>query len=103
MGLLIKEKKIADSILKLRAGITKAVSHRKMSNDELPQKIINLRRDILNCPYHNFGDLTPCEDYFCKSKKDNSKNIVSLLKSRGLLYRYWIFSKPYLILQKFAL
>ncbi|GBM84422.1 hypothetical protein AVEN_102063-1, partial [Araneus ventricosus] len=80
-------KRIANNVLKLRTGITKAILYRKMSKDALPLKITNLRSDILNCPFHYFGDHTRCDEYFCKTKQDNSKNEVPVMKSSGLLYK----------------
>ena len=80
-------KKIANCIIKLRSGVVKAISYRKESTEELPQKILKLRSDILNCPCHYFGDHTRCDENFCKSKQDTSKNDIPKLKSSGLFFK----------------
>lgn len=80
-------KRIGDKILKLRFGINCAIRFRKQEPQPLQKQIKNLRRDILNAPYHIFGQHDNCDPYYCQGKKTNEKNEVPRLLKCGLFYR----------------
>lgn len=47
--------------------------------------IPELRKDILNSPYHIFGQHTNCNSYFCKRQKLGELNLVSEVTKCGLM------------------
>lgn len=77
---------IGGSVLRLRFGISKAVDHHRENNGS----ILELQKDILNAPYHVFGEHSKCSSYFCELKKNeeknkkNEKNHVPDLRKYGL-------------------
>ncbi|GBM75082.1 hypothetical protein AVEN_197442-1 [Araneus ventricosus] len=63
-----------------------AIKYRKEEQTKTENdKIISLRQDIMNVPFHVFGSYENCEPYFCRDRKD--KNYITVLKNSGLLYR----------------
>ena len=78
-------KKIGSSILRIRSGVNSAIRFRKNSTESPEEKIKNLRKDIMNAPYHVFGEHENCDKYFC-TETGNSMSSVTLLKESGLFY-----------------
>lgn len=76
-------KLIENKIRRLRTAITKAVKYRKNQNIIRNEKIIALRKDLLNAPYHVFGSHDDCASYFCDKTKIE-KNYVPQLQTSGL-------------------
>ncbi|KAL4153150.1 hypothetical protein QTP88_000983 [Uroleucon formosanum] len=48
------------------------------------EKVILLKKDILNSSFHVFGSHSECSSYFCSSPKDNEIDLVPQMKSCGL-------------------
>lgn len=68
-------------MMRLRYAIVKASNYRKNQN------VSELREDILNSPYHVFGQHEKCEKYFCTGAKGNEKNDVPQLKDSGIFFK----------------
>lgn len=66
---------ISSNKLRLRKAVVGAANYRMQSTSALDQKIINLRKDLLNGPKHVFGEHKDCLPYFCKFKIDPSKTL----------------------------
>jgi hypothetical protein len=47
--------------------------------------ILDLRKDILNSPYHIFGQHENCDSYFCKGQKSGELNLVFEVTKCGLM------------------
>lgn len=82
-------KKIGDNILRFRTAVTKAVKFRKTEKISNPDKVKQLRQDILNIPSHVFGEHLKCRErgYFCQEipvTEPSPSNIVPELVSAGL-------------------
>lgn len=80
LGHIHLRKIVGSKILSLRTCITEASKYRR-NND--PAK---LREDIINAPYHEFGDHKNCDSYFCDGNEDK-KNYIPELKESGILYK----------------
>ncbi|XP_025413489.1 uncharacterized protein LOC112685735 [Sipha flava] len=48
------------------------------------ERVVLLKHDILNCPYHVFGYHDDCASYFCKGLKENEVNLVPQMQTSGL-------------------
>ncbi|XP_025425936.1 uncharacterized protein LOC112694617 [Sipha flava] len=48
------------------------------------EKVVLLKHDILNSPYHVFGYHDDCASYFCKGPKENEVNLVPQMQTSGL-------------------
>lgn len=85
---ILLRKVIGDRILRIRSAITKAIEFRQSENSLHPQKIEELRKDILNCPSHVFGEHKVCSERgykFCKAaERPTEKNLVPELEDSGL-------------------
>ena len=89
-------KLIGNRIMRLRIAVCMAVRHRKKEDGKSQQeKIADVRQDLLNAPYHVFGQHSKCAKYFCKSTKKET-NFVPPLIEAGL------FNKIMEIMNKFA-
>lgn len=82
-------KKIGDNILRCRTAVTKAVQFRKTEKTLNPEKVDQLRLDILNIPSHVFGEHRKCVErgYFCQEMhvvEPSKSNIVPDLVEAGL-------------------
>lgn len=62
-----------DRMKRLRTAIRSAARFRNAQNSTLSDKIISLKKDILNSPKHIFGDHRECEKYFCTDEKKKKK------------------------------
>lgn len=82
-GYISLRKLIENKIRRLRAAVTEAVKHRKNEGITRNEKLVALRNDILNAPYHVFGSHDHCASYFCDGTKIE-KNFVPQLQSSGL-------------------
>lgn len=70
--------------------MTKAVEYRLNELTSMPEKIRNLRNDILNIPSHVFGEHKRCAEigYFCDGTlKDGEENVVPQLTELGLFQK----------------
>ncbi|CAB0038881.1 unnamed protein product [Trichogramma brassicae] len=80
-------KKIAASVGTFRKLVSKCVDIRRSQNDGRENKIIGLRKDLLNLPNHIFGDHENCAElsYDCpeivKGKESTEKNYVPDMKN----------------------
>jgi hypothetical protein len=61
---------LRNNLQKLRCAITQAIEYRKNSDGTQNEKINLLKHDIMNGPYHVFGNHENCATYFCKKKKE---------------------------------
>ena len=85
-GKVTLRKLIGDRILRIRMAVTMAIRHRQNETSKSgAEKIKGLRDDILNIPFHVFGNHEKCDSYFCSGKEE--KNYIPLLNSCGLLSR----------------
>ena len=76
---------IQSKIMKMRVAVVKACQHWHKSDLPISQRVFQLKRDILNCPRHTFGDHTKCAAYFCNGKrKPFESNLVRTLQNVGL-------------------
>ena len=92
----IKPKQTVDGkIFAIRMGIDRACSFRGWQG-MAGEHIKNLRDDILNSPYHVFGEHAKCASYFCNGQKENEENLVPALQ--GLI----IFPKVMEIVNRVA-
>ena len=77
--------KFLSSLGRIQKGIKAAATYNR--NDSGPQtteeRISNLKSDIMNCPYHIFGNHDNCRDYFCSSETE-STTILSEMMSCGM-------------------
>lgn len=85
LGNVTLRKLIGERMLRLRKDIAAAVKYRKNENISEKQKLVSLREEIINAPFHVFGQHEKCASYF--SHKENEKNNVPSLKSSGLFGR----------------
>ncbi|GBM20882.1 hypothetical protein AVEN_224125-1 [Araneus ventricosus] len=86
IGHVTLRKLIGSRVLRIRTAVTMAIKYRKEEPSKTENdKIMSLRQDIMNVPFHVFGIHENCEPYFCRDKKD--KNYVTVLKTSGLLCR----------------
>ncbi|XP_050532483.1 uncharacterized protein LOC126900652 [Daktulosphaira vitifoliae] len=76
---------ISKNIMKFRTAVTKAIKYRKNVEETLYDKIEGLRNDILNGPYHIFGEHTKCQSYFCSGPKLIKNNLVVDVTKCGLM------------------
>ena len=84
LGHITLRKRLANSILRLRRGVVKSIQYWK-NQDGMSKfdKISKIRKDILNGPYHVFGNHERCETYFCENENVDSK--IEEMKSCGML------------------
>ena len=73
--------------MRLRGSVTKAIQFRKSEENLMSTKIQNLKNDLLNAPYHVFGEHKNCSKYFCKGMKETEVNVVDDLKKSRLFYQ----------------
>ena len=68
----------------MRCGVQSAINF--YSTLEIPHsdKCEKLRQDILNNPYHYFGQHDKCQEYFCRKQDEKDDNMVPLMKQSGL-------------------
>ncbi|GBN88648.1 hypothetical protein AVEN_93006-1 [Araneus ventricosus] len=86
IGHVTLRKLTGSCVLRIRTAVTMAIKYRKEEPSKTENdKIMSLRQDIMNVPFHVFGSHENCEPYFCRDKKD--KNYVTVLKTSGLLCR----------------
>ncbi|KAK4879641.1 hypothetical protein RN001_007787 [Aquatica leii] len=69
---------------RFRNAVVKAVQYRKRENLPIDTKIENLRRDVLNSPFHILGRHERCQEYFCSGKGDD-ENLVDIYFECGML------------------
>lgn len=76
------------NLLRLRNAVTKAVSYRKVQPVPRHKKIEELKHDIMNGPYHIFGDHSNClqRGYFCNGIKEGEVNHVPEMKANGMFH-----------------
>lgn len=85
LGNIVLRQKIGNNILRLRNAVQKASFYRAQQEDtDTNQKVRDLRADILNSPYHIFGEHARCQPYYCKGSKLEEKNLVPEMKQTGL-------------------
>ncbi|XP_031332942.1 uncharacterized protein LOC116163225 isoform X1 [Photinus pyralis] len=70
---------------RFRNAVIRAIAYRKSENNALDDKIDNLKKDILNSPYHIFGRHVHCKDYFCKGSDENKDDLVDIYTQNGIL------------------
>ncbi|XP_050065938.1 uncharacterized protein LOC114121144 [Aphis gossypii] len=75
---------ITKNITKFSMAIRKAIQYSKELDASDAYKIKGLQKDILNSPYHIFGQHKNCDAYFCKTHK-NIENHVSVTEKCGLM------------------
>ncbi|KAL4085419.1 hypothetical protein QTP88_027278 [Uroleucon formosanum] len=82
------QKVLKDKRLKLRCAITKAIVFRKTMTLQHNEKYELLKKDILNSPYHVFGDHSNCANFFCKGSKEGEVNLVPQMDHCGLFKEF---------------
>lgn len=78
---------LANSILRLRTAVTKAIEYRKNQEElQLHERTRELAKDIENGPCHVFGEHAGCGEraYFCTGPKDGEVNLVPEMKGCGM-------------------
>lgn len=70
--------------MRLRTAINSAAKYHRGADLPLETKMVNLKKDLANSPYHIFGDHKNCSDYFCKRVIENEVNYVPQMKECGL-------------------
>jgi hypothetical protein len=55
---------------RIRRDLRSAIQFRKNQSGEMVAKIENLKKDLLNIPFHIFGDHNKCDSYFCEGPKN---------------------------------
>lgn len=91
---LIHRKIFSKSIDRFCKGIRSAMKHWKESQLPTNEKTKNLKTDIINAPYHIFGDHKKCQSYFCNGKE--SENLVEDMRTSGF------FQEVFKILRYFS-
>ncbi|XP_063242387.1 uncharacterized protein LOC134542230 isoform X1 [Bacillus rossius redtenbacheri] len=80
---------VLSKIKRLRTAVVSGIKYRKAQiNIYQHLRVTELKKDILNSPYHVFGDHSCCQErnYFCDgSSKPGEVNIVPLLKETSIL------------------
>ena len=78
--------KLFSSLGRIQKGIKSAAAFNNADPDlqTTEERIANLKKDIMNCPYHIFGNHDNCRDYFCKSETESSTLLPEMI-SCGLL------------------
>lgn len=62
-----------------------AAKYWRESDIDLPQKYLNLEKDITNAPLHYLGIHDSCADYFCDKETDpEANNSLAVLKESGV-------------------
>ncbi|KAL4089825.1 hypothetical protein QTP88_024786 [Uroleucon formosanum] len=67
-----------------RCAVTKAILQRKIMPLSENEKVVLLKKDILNRPFHVFGSHFECSSYFCTDPKNNEINLVPQMETCGL-------------------
>lgn len=80
LGHIQFRKLLGSNILRLRSAIVKAAEFRK--ND-----VRKLRDDIMNAPYHIFGEHGKCDTYFCTRSNNIEKNYIPELKNTAIFIK----------------
>lgn len=81
-------KLLGENVLRLRNAVQKAAKHWKNTTIGNKDQIENLRRDIINAPYHVFGSHKDCETYFCPpDKRAGDTNLVEMMTKDGFFYK----------------
>lgn len=88
VGNVVQRNFLRQNLKRLRYAVTSALKHRK-GQVELPRyrRVEELRKDIVNGPYHVFGDHSACKDrgYFCDGKsKPVEVNVVKEMQTTGI-------------------
>lgn len=81
-GPCYQRKELGRNTLRIRKAVISAIHYRKSKPSTEAEK--KLRHDILNVPYHVFGDHKKCDSYFCK-KGSADVNFVEEFTSSGLM------------------
>lgn len=78
---------IKERYLRLRIGVTKAISYWGEQDLTFEQKVSNLAKDIQNGPRHVFGDHSNCSPYFCtpETRRPEATNLIPPLVTSGLM------------------
>lgn len=64
-----------------------AAKHWRESDIELPEKYLNLEKDIMNAPLHYLGIHDGCSDYFCNKETDpEARESLAVLKESSVYY-----------------
>lgn len=67
---------LKDQVLRFRMAVAKAIKYRAAEEGPLHTRIMMLRQDIENGPYHMFGQHDKCAEYFCDGPKANEENRI---------------------------
>ena len=87
VGTVVQRNILRQNMKRLRYSVTSAIRHRKGQQD-LPRyrRVEELRQDIVNGPYHVFGQHNQCKnrDYFCDgAAKPGESNLIPSMKETG--------------------
>lgn len=80
---------LKENYLRIRWGIDSSVKYWSNKNVAFEEKARGIKNDIINGPYHIFGDHSNCATYFCSDdvKKRNVNNMVPELTAYGVFQK----------------
>ena len=83
----VRDRKVLkERYLRIRFAVDKIIKYWTSQSFPVNHKINMINQDILNSPYHVFGDHTNCASYFC-SPKPGEENLVTELSVSGLFQK----------------
>jgi hypothetical protein len=87
---------IASRKRRLRKAVIGAIKYRKLQDSTFEEKVIALKKDLINGPHHVFGDHTSCLPYFCTNEPNTEDmldvNYVPALKECSLFSQLMIYN-----------
>lgn len=83
---------IKENYLRIRWGIDSSIKYWTTKDIAFEEKVKMIKQDILNGPYHIFGDHSKCASYFCNDQiKKRNENIVPELSAYGVFQKLKIW------------
>lgn len=76
---------VQNNILRLRRSVNGAVKHINAKDKTFEEKVLELKKDLLNAPHHVFGNHASCKPYYCTKLTENEaseENLVPVMKSK---------------------
>lgn len=78
-------KMLKQNYLRIRWGIDSSIKYWTTQNISFEEKVRKIKEDIINGPFHIFGDHTKCASYFCTDEvKQRNENLVQELMAYGI-------------------
>jgi hypothetical protein len=78
---------LKNNVIRLRTAVTTASRRRKEQDCTANARLGDLKKDLLNAPYHVFGSHERCHEraFNCPGPQDGEVNLVPAMKECGLL------------------